>query len=676
MDNKEEFIPSNIISLYHDILTIQLYSCQFDQGLLASIHSSGNEHNTAAEQCILFCTQNILTTVNKVIFCEYNNTNATAPLKYVPLSIIYAICLLSQINIYLQKKDINLINMLKIASPYFEAFQILYSKFSLASPSSPPLSSLSTSSSTNTATTTSISMMTAGLTTAVGAGGVGAGAGEVFLPINSHFLSTPTTSHQNNGGHELILEYHQQQQQQQLNLPMTPTNNIIVRSRADIDREQLDKLSQNKHHYQSQLQQQQQQQQLMLQQKQLNHHHQQQQQFQFSRTPSSSSNNYYLQQQQQQLSTTTNKRGVQLQQQQHTQLGNEQEQYLYYSSGQKRSSLHQQQQLYNQLNNYNMQQQQSASKRHRSNTATSYEEFAVVDNSRSSRNSMTSVNGVGGFMDLVQESAATEPSAAVVTNQDAAFLWMLEGSGGTANSTSHDFYNSHSNGGGNATAEKQHQLKYPPSSQQLPLPQPTSMMMKNWFSAAPAPTQTNTKLFFDSEVQTLHYQTPPLIHFESAAAAAAMTAGLNVLNSHGGGGDTTATHGGGHGSTTSHSLMYPGSHRASIISDSGSSHRSGAMVSGTTRGRSSKEEEAAEAAAAAAAVAAAALWQSTVVQQQVAACGGATANGSTGTMGDHTNSGKFRSSASQAQQNGGGGGGGHWINTEKVGDDQGDYWPE
>ncbi|KAI8973222.1 hypothetical protein BDF20DRAFT_881091 [Mycotypha africana] len=78
----------------------------------------------------------------------------------------------------------------------------------------------------------------------------------------------------------------------------------------------------------------------------------------------------------------------------------------------------------------------------------------------------------------------------------------------------------------------------------LPLPQPSlksiTMPLKSWSSSAHAPAQTWSKFFFASEVQTLHCQTPPLINFEPSTANTTTTANpttfpisLRVINEDG-----------------------------------------------------------------------------------------------------------------------------------------------
>ncbi|KAI8327089.1 hypothetical protein BD560DRAFT_429743 [Blakeslea trispora] len=53
----------------------------------------------------------------------------------------------------------------------------------------------------------------------------------------------------------------------------------------------------------------------------------------------------------------------------------------------------------------------------------------------------------------------------------------------------------------------------------LPLPQPSkSSAQPTNYWATSASTRTWSKFFFASEVQTLHYQTPPLVHYNESSS--------------------------------------------------------------------------------------------------------------------------------------------------------------
>lgn len=581
--------------MYQDILTIQLYTCQLDTQLSINnvIDTSALSNTTMdiIEICML-SSQNILTTVNKVIFVEYHSTNATAPLKYVPLSIIYSVCLVSQINLYFLNnkkspllitncKDIDrllssLVKMLKIGSLYFEAFRILYSKFNPASniqkaaTISPSPTSLSTSSSTSTNTTIH-----------------GATETQDFLHNQTQDLMIADAQHMS------------------MILPMTGG---IVKSRLDIDKEQLEKLSYNgsSRHQQHQLQ---------LQQQQVLLHKQQQQlsQFQFNQqqTPNST---YYLQKY-----MPPSKRAFQ----QENNL-NINEQYYYYNNNQKRSQ--QQQQLYPQFD-YNIpHQQQQPSKRHRSNTATSYGEFAAKSNANSSHivtehERSKSVAATNGLIDL-------EP------NSDFMY-WMLGGA--TSNAATEELYDARvkSKGYNQHTIfvqQQQQQQQQVNNNNLTMLPLPTNL----------APSECS-KYFLESEVQTLHYQNPPSIHFESNNSFPMV--GLNVIPEEVVAQDSNTTQ-------NSPNLMYP-SHRASIVSDHSSSS-SGIITANvvTSSSTSSQETDAA-------------VWAATAVS--FSNTKGRYYNASSTSTSSLEDNHDFQQGASSTST-------GHWINSEKVGDEE--YWGE
>lgn len=584
----------------------------------------------------------------------------------------------------------NLVKVLKSASPCFEAFQILHNKFNPSTLKrvdttsvnktltiSPSPTSLSTSSSTTTHTTNPLPVSSTTTTT-------GNSAAVVINPTlaseTNNFLSS---FHTNNHSDLLIAN---DAQHMTMNLPMTGG----ISSRADIDREQLEKLSHTKshhnHHYQNHQQQQiQQQHQQNIQQQNIQQQNMQQQQQQLQLQhqqmllQKQQLNQFQLQQQQQQPNsyylpkyTRRTENGFNAQQQPL----NDPCYYYKNNQGQKRSyqpqQQQQQQQLYNQFD-YSI--TQPALKRQRSNTAISYDVYATTKS-----NSQTG----GG---VVMEGSHHERSKSVAaefielesTSDEFMYnMWMLEGTTPTPTEEiydsrqqlkAHPSYTNNMSFLSPQTAPPQAPPPPPPQQQEinnnsgvtkLPLPQiskQTSMLSKRWLTSAQA--QKTNNIFFHSEVQTLHYQTPPLVNFDTNTSFPMV--GLNVIQEV----DPEAS--------TSSNLMYSASHRASIVSDhSGSSAGGGSehhlLSANVVNSSSASTEETTASTDDAAAAAAVAVWASTASfpKMQCKYNHSTTSNSSLEEGNERVPPSLYQ------QQQGTSTGTVHWINSEKVVDEE--YW--
>ncbi|KAI8096136.1 hypothetical protein BDF21DRAFT_407548, partial [Thamnidium elegans] len=681
--NEEDgFVPNRIIQVYHDILTIQLHSSQLDNNLQSIAEDTLDTNDYTTLDTLNICissSQNILKNINKVIFAD----NATAPLKYIPLSIIYSTCLVSQINLHFLKnkksastlfkpsitmrKEIdtlqsNLIKVLKTASPYFEAFQILHNKFNPTTPKrvdttsvnktstiSPSPTSLSTSSSTTTHTTNPLQVSSSSAAVVMN---------PTLASETNHFLSS---FHTNNHSDLLIAN---DSQHMTMNLPMAGG----ISSRADIDREQLEKLSHTKshhnHHHQNYHQQQQQNihqqnmqqqqqlqlqhQQMLLQKQQLNQFQlQQQQQQQQQQQP----NSYYLPKY-----TKRTENGFNAQQQPL----NDPCYYYKNNQGQKRS-YQPQQQLYNQFD-YSI--TQPALKRQRSNTAISYDMYPTKPNNQG-------VVMEGSQHERSKSVATTEFIELEPTSDEFMYnMWMLEGATPTPTEEIYDnrqqlkAHHSYNNNMSFLSPQPPQPPLPPPPQQEinnnsltkLPLPQPskqTSMLSKRWLTSAQA--QKNNNIFFHSEVQTLHYQTPPLVNFDTNTSFPMV--GLNVIQEV----DQETN--------TNSNLMYP-SHRASIVSDhSGSSGSHHQLLNNVVNSSSASTEETTDAAAAAAV----AVWASTAVSFPKMNSRQYNDSTTASISSLEENNDRVPPPVYQQQQGTSNNSGTvHWINSEKVGDEE--YW--
>ncbi|GAA5817060.1 hypothetical protein MFLAVUS_010597 [Mucor flavus] len=713
-NEEDDFVPGRVIQVYHDILSIQLHSSQLDNDLQSIAKDTLDASDYTTLDTLNVCissSQNILTNINKVIFADYSNTNVTAPLKYIPLSIIYSTCLVSQINLYflknkkspstlfkpsaIMRKEIdtlqsNLVKVLKSASPCFEAFQILRNKFNPPTLKrvdttsvnktltiSPSPTSLSTSSSTTTHTTNPlpVSSTTTGNSAAV-----------VINPTLASETNNFLSSFHTNNHNDLLIA--NDAQHMTMNLPMTGG----ISSRADIDREQLEKLSHTKshhnHHYQNhqqqQLQQQQQQhiQQQNIQQQNMQQQQQQQQQLQLQHQQmllqKQQLNQFQLQQQQQPNSyylpkyTRRTENGFNAQQQPL----NDPCYYYKNNQGQKRSyqPQQQQQQLYNQFD-YSI--AQPALKRQRSNTAISYDMYPT--------NKSNQTDGVvmEGSHHERSKSVAAEFIELESTSDEFMYnMWMLEGTTPTPTEEiydnrqqlkAHPSYTNNMSFLSPQTAPPQAPPPPPPQQEnnnsgvtKLPLPQiskQTSMLSKRWLTSAQA--QKTNNIFFHSEVQTLHYQTPPLVNFDTNTSFPMV--GLNVIQEV----DQEAS--------TSSNLMYSASHRASIVSDhSGSSGDAGSghhlLSANVVNSSSASTEETTTTTTStddAAAAAAVAVWASTAASFPKMQC--RQYNHSTTASSSSLDEGNDRVPPLYQQQQGTSNSGTvHWINSEKVGDEE--YW--
>ncbi|KAI8047081.1 uncharacterized protein B0P05DRAFT_576483 [Gilbertella persicaria] len=173
------------------------------------------------------------------------------------------------------------------------------------------------------------------------------------------------------------------------------------------------------------------------------------------------------------------------------------------------------------------------SKSNASQHETSYMHQDLVSSPQQQRSRQSSMTGP--FVD-VNELASESQS----TNDAALMYWVLDGSEEAA------FYQvgTPPNNDDKQQPSPAHPTEFNPSVSlstwpaameaengtvtKLPLPQPskpTSMPLKNW--SAPTQTRTWSKFFFASEMQTLHYQTPPLIHFNEPSSSLSM--GLNMM---------------------------------------------------------------------------------------------------------------------------------------------------
>ncbi|KAI9255377.1 hypothetical protein EDC94DRAFT_617480 [Helicostylum pulchrum] len=319
---------------------------------------------------------------------------------------------------------------------------------------------------------------------------------------------------------------------------------------------------------------------------------------------------------------------------------------------------------------------QPALKRQRSNTAISYDVYPTATKS----NNQTD----GG---VVMEGSHHERSKSVAaelieldsTSDEFMYnMWMLEGATPTPTEEIYDNrqqLKSHPSYNNNMSflspqpppqpaqpappppAPPQQELNNNNGVTKLPLPQiskQTSMLSKRWLTSAQA--QKTNNIFFHSEVQTLHYQTPPLVNFDTNTSFPMV--GLNVIQEV--------------DQNTNNNLMYSTSHRASIISDhSGSSSTGGSghhllSANNVVNSSSASTEETTDAVA---------VWASTAVSFPKMNSSRQYNNSTTASNSSSLDESSDRVPPPLYQQQQGtsnNSGTVHWINSEKVGDEE--YW--
>ncbi|GAN06052.1 hypothetical protein MAM1_0110c05529 [Mucor ambiguus] len=413
-----------------------------------------------------------------------------------------------------------------------------------------------------------------------------------------------------------------------------------VTSRLDIDREQLEKLSRKPPSSSSQLQ--------------LKHHQQVQQQMQQQRQQYQQYQKYQhhaagFAQLEDAIPVSSSTAAVAAA----AAMGG---QYYYYSSPTPTHSTRKQQQLQQYNNSFNSYTVQPPYKRFRSDTVASYEDYTgnphgdtstihsfedANNPHRSRNNSLTTptTTAATDFIDVDElTTAATDshPSAvhaaaaAAVTADTDLMYWVLEDPGTSfypdQSPDQHQQQAFSRQNRSQSTDTGHHSTNFFLQQQQqqaieqdtnnhnnanltkLPLPhpsKPTSMPLKTW---SPAPAQYSNKFFFASEVQTLHYQTPPLINFENSS----FPIGLNVIHEE----EDVEPHPSTSSSSSSPSqLLCPPTHlhhRASITSDKSSS-TNGSSFGATGNSNNSKSADTITTVenVEAVAVAAAKIWAST-----------------------------------------------------------------
>ncbi|KAI9351038.1 hypothetical protein BD770DRAFT_394180 [Pilaira anomala] len=302
---------------------------------------------------------------------------------------------------------------------------------------------------------------------------------------------------------------------------------------------------------------------------------------------------------------------------------NEQQQYYY---NPKRPYQH----IYSALG-YQIPPQQSTLKRQRSNPSYDYSKSqpasVVMDTPTHHERS---------------KSVATEYIDLETNNDAFIYNMFVLGSAATPTPTAEEMFDSNSRQFFptiNQQQQQQQQQEMTNNLTKLPLPQPSkpaSMISKtSWTASGPTQPQTSSKLFFDSEVQTLHYQT---------SSFPTTMAGLNVI-------------------PEEENSLYP-NQRASIVSDS--SNSSEPILTTTHNVIVEQEQEAVVAAAVA-------NWahpsSSLVYKRQYN--DSITSNSSSLDENDRFHHHHHHHHHHQQQQQQGTS---HWINSEKVGDEE--FWGE